>query len=187
MLDPKQTTKFSKGETELLSKLFGGDNPVLYILRNALYQFELTTSDRKLLEFSEDGKKLLKKILLPENSPDTPIGWTLNMYQNLKPIKDYSPEGALIHIKANDILIDYITQRLNWIFGEETKTNIMLEDLPKEKGSLEPEQRFIDMLAYHNICAYVEGRIIEIRANANPQEELTPEQQKEKNRKNSNK
>ena len=186
MFDPQQLDKYSKGELELIAKLFGGDSPTLYVLRNALHQYSLTTAERKLLEFSEDGKALLKKILLPENSPDTPFGWTLNMYQCLKPISNFSPEGAEIHIKANDILIAYIKQRLDWIIGEETTSKVVLEELPLEKGSLNPEERFINMLAYHQICDYINGRVAEIKGRANPQVELTPEQQKEKLAKDSN-
>ena len=43
------------------------------------------------------------------------------------------------------------------------------------------------MLAYHNICENVGGRIAEIKTRSTPPEELTPEQQKERNKKNSNK
>lgn len=186
MFDQKQTDKYSKGEIELIVKRFGGDNPTLYVLRNALYQFPLTVAERKMLEFSDDEKRLLKKILLPQNSPEHPLGWTLNMYQSLKEIRGFSGEGALIHIKANDILIEYIKQRLNWILGEETTSKIIFEELPLEKGSLDPEQRFIDMLAYHNICSYVEGRILEIKGRANPEPELTEEEKRKKAKQNSN-
>lgn len=184
----EQTDKYSDGEKELLYKLFGGENITLFILRKHLYQFELSKEERKLLQFNQDGLRLLKKIFLPENAPDTPIGWTLNMYQSLKPISGYSLDGALVHIKANDLLIDYITERYKALFPNPIKDNeLILESLPLENGALEEEDRFIRMLAYHNICAYIEGRIIEIKSRSNPVPELTPEQLKEKQAKDSTK
>ncbi len=186
LADPKQIDKYSEGEIELLEKMFGGDNPTLYVLRNALYQYELTKDERALLDFNPDEQKLLVKIFLPKNSPETPIGWTLNMYQSLTEIKNYAPEGAFIHIKANDILITYIAERLNEILAKgEVKNKIVLEGLPLEHEPYDKEERFINMLAYHNICAYISGRILEIKARANLPVEPTEAEKKAKAQKDS--
>lgn len=180
MLDTKQIDKYSNGELELIKKIFGGDSPNLITLRNILYQYKNT----EVLELSEDEVKLLKKILLPENSPETPLNWILNMYQGLKEIRNFSPEGALIHIEANDILVDYIKQQFNEVVHG-VQGHILLEELPLENGSLKDNDRFIRMLAYHNICSYIESRIAEIKSKANPPFELTPEEQKKKELQNS--
>lgn len=189
-MDKGQTNRFSKGDIFLFKKTFGGeDSPVLYALRNLLWQFELTAEDRKHLDFKGDVLELLKKSILPTNNSDVPISPVSNqqnVWMNLAYVKDFSPQGANYHFQAHDILMQYLKQQFHQLVtGTEPKSRkIVLEDLPTETGGLE-ETRFVNMMAYHKICQYLTGRINEIQTFANYPEEETEEQKKTKEKKNS--
>lgn len=184
MLNLKQVTKYSEAEVELLKRLFGGETPLYEALRNKLYQYPLREELKSLLKFSSDELKLLRKVFLPENYPETPLGWVLNMYQGLKKIEEYSISGAALHINAHDLLIQYLEQQFKEIETGKVGT-IVLSELPKFNGELTEEDRVVKVIAFNRICEYIENRLIEIKANANPAPELTEAQKKEKAQKDS--
>ncbi len=62
----------------------------------------------------KDNDKLLKvirKIFLPEVTPDAPLGENIDLWMTT-PIKDMSPEQALINITARNHLITHVEQSL---------------------------------------------------------------------------
>lgn len=172
-MDKGQLQRFSKGDIELFKKMFGERD--LFTLRKFLYQIELSKGES--LDFKKDEFLLLKKLLIPSNTDDVPLFQQDNLYHPLLKIREYHPEVAQYHIAANDILINYFRQEFNNLVTGDTKREIVLEDLPKEGRG---EDRFTNILAYHNICACIEGRMQQIQNMLNVKEELTPKQQKEK-------
>jgi len=186
-MDTNQKMRYSKDEVELITKTFGGDTRALYALRDLLWQFELTPEQTELLKFSDDVIKLLKKVLLPENNPDVPIFQQVSMYNSLMKIREYNPEPAVLHIKANDILIEYITAQFEKLTTGSTQSTLVLEDLPKPLGVDQDELRYVNMLAYHNIGAYIEGRIQELQILSTPVVEETPEEKAKREAANSTK
>jgi len=55
--------------------------------------------------------KLLRKVFLPELSPDVPLGQNIDLWMTLK-VEDMSPEDAVINIKARNQLIQHIEMQL---------------------------------------------------------------------------
>jgi hypothetical protein len=60
------------------------------------------------------------------------------------------------------------------------KGTMVLASLPDKKGADQEEIRYVNILAYHNIGAYIEGRINELKVLANPAPELSEEEKKKK-------
>lgn len=55
--------------------------------------------------------KLLRKIFLPELDPTAPIGQMIDLWMTV-PVKDMSPEEAMINLKARNQLIIHVDQQL---------------------------------------------------------------------------
>ena len=147
----------------------------LYVRRNHFRQFET-----KLPQFTDEQLVLLKKIFLPDNTPDVPIFQQVSMYQSLYKIREMNPLQGGLFIQANDILIRYMDQQFARLTNGDVEELLILARLPDEgKGSDQEELRFVNILAYHNIGAYIEGRIQEVKTVVE-QPEPEPTEEKEK-------
>jgi len=189
MRDKGQNMRWSKGEMELFKNTFGGDKgeELLVQIRDVLMQF----SDEPP-KLSEDVLALLEKMILPKLTSDLPIGFQADVYNALAGtpdragIKDFHPEVATLHIKAQDLVYDYLSQRLKVLNGEKVDFPISLLEM-KNRMNKTDDERLISMLAYLFLeHGYIEGSLQSIKTIAN-HKELTPEQQAEQNKKNSTK
>ncbi len=63
--------------------------------------------------FKDNDKllKVLRKIFLPEITPDAPIGENIDLWMTT-PIKDMSPEQVTINVTARNHLIQHVEQSL---------------------------------------------------------------------------
>ena len=182
-MDKDQKMRYSKKELEMLKVMFKNNEENLYALRNHFWQFE-----SKLPQFTNEQMVLLKKIFLPDNTPDVPIFQQVSMYQSLYKIREMSPMHGILFIQANDILIRYMDQQFARLTNNDVEELIILERLPDEgKGSDQEELRFVNILAYHNIGAYIEGRIQEIKTIVEQPEPESIEEKQKKLTKNSSK
>lgn len=182
-MDKDQKMRYSKKELEMLKVMFKNNEENLYALRNHFWQFE-----SKLPQFTDEQMVLLKKIFLPDNTPDVPIFQQVSMYQSLYKIREMSPMQGVLFIQANDILIRYMDQQFARLANNDVEELIILERLPDEgKGSDQEELRFVNILAYHNIGAYIEGRIQEIKTIIEQPEPESVEEKQKKLEKNSSK
>lgn len=182
-MDKDQKMRYSKKELEMLKVMFKNNEENLYALRNHFWQFE-----SKLPQFTDEQLVLLKKIFLPDNTSDVPIFQQVSMYQSLYKIREMSPMQGVLFIQANDILIRYMDQQFARLANNDVEELIILERLPDEgKGSDQEELRFVNILAYHNIGAYIEGRIQEIKTIVEQPEPESIEEKQKKLTKNSSK
>lgn len=74
-MDKDQKMRYSKKEMEMLKVMFKNNEENLYALRNHFWQFE-----SKLPQFTDEQLVLLKKIFLPDNTPDVFIFQQVSMY-----------------------------------------------------------------------------------------------------------
>jgi len=81
-------------------------------------EFRYTDAEMSLLKmtFAENDMliKLLRKIFLPELTPDAPIGQNIDLWMTIK-VDELSPEEALINLKARNSLIQHLEVCLNTI------------------------------------------------------------------------
>lgn len=55
--------------------------------------------------------KMLRKVFLPEIEPNAPLGQNIDLWMTLD-IAEQSPEQAMVNIKARNLLIQHVEQRL---------------------------------------------------------------------------
>lgn len=170
-MDKGQNARFSKSEMEALKASFK-DNEVVLAVRNVLLQLPA-----KEFHLSPEVLQILRKIILPELSGDVPVGRQSDGQAPLIGIRDALPEMALQQIKANDICIKYLSERLEALAGNEVK-GVSLSLLP-QAGEKTDNERLIDMLAYLHLVKYVENCANQIWLIANT-EEMTEEEKKKK-------
>jgi hypothetical protein len=80
-----QQMRISDKELELIKSTFAGNDELLMLLR---------------------------KVFLPEISPELPLGQNIDLWMTLK-IEDLSADEALINIKARNSLIQHVEMQLN--------------------------------------------------------------------------
>jgi hypothetical protein len=185
-MDKDQKMFFSKSELELTEQTFKDNDELLYALRSFFFQFELTDKEKDILKVKDNVLKLIKKFILPELAPDVPLYQQRHLYAPLFKIQDYNQEGALSHIYANDILIDYMTQMFIELESGEPAI-IKLESLPNPLGIDQEPMRYTNMLAYLKIISFIDERIGEIKNLANPPKEPTEEEKLKAEQMNSSK
>jgi len=180
-MDANQITRFSKGEMELIRNTFGGDGEqILYQIRNVFMQFE--SEPPKL---HKDVLAVLKKMILPELDIDVPLGQQADNYISLSNINQIPPDVAFLHIKAKDIVVNYLKQQFAELESGKLGT-IILEDLKKPEGKTD-EERFTSMMAFTFLVnAYIDSCLLNLKTLAN-QTEKTEEQLKEEAKANSTK
>ena len=186
LADPKQIMRYSEAEKALIKKAFK-DNPALYALRNLFWDLELSESEQKLLNFEADTLKLIKKVFIPEISGEIPLNQQVDFTADplLENLHQMNPALAVIMLDANDLMAEYLNQQFLKLVNEKFEGGIILKDLKKKMGIDQDEIRHINMLAYKSIKGYIDTRVYELKYLSDPPVELTPEQQKEKNKKNS--
>lgn len=180
-MDQNQTTRFSKGEMELIKNTFSGDGEqILYQIRNVFMQF-----GGEVPKLHKDVLSVLKKMMLPELEADVPLGQQADNYISLSNINQIPPDVAYLHIKAKDIVVNYLRQQYEELVSGKLGT-IILEDLKKPDGKTD-EERFTSMMAFTFLVnAYIDSCLLNLKTLAN-QVEKTEEQLKEEAKVNSTK
>lgn len=183
-MDEGQTMRFSKGEMELIRNTFSGKGEeILYQIRDVLLQF----SD-KVPMVSKETLDILEKILVPDLEVDVPLGQQADLYLSLTNIKEIHPEVAILHIKAKDLVVEYLKQRFEVLNGQKLHyvEEIKLTDLKSKENKTDTE-RFVSMMAYTFLVnAFIDGSLLHLKTMANKKEE-TPEELEKKAQVNSSK
>ena len=98
-------------------------------------QMRITEDEQKLIKSVYGNNPalvlLLRKMFLPEIDPQAPIGSAIDLWMTMK-LEDLSPEDALVNIKARNLLISHIDQRLMEI-SLLSKVNEETEDQKKAR------------------------------------------------------
>jgi len=186
-MDKKQTQRWSKSETELIKSTFGGEQggELLLQIRDVLMQFGY-----EIPSLEKDVTKILRKLILPVLNKDLPIGFQADVVNALAGtpehagIKDMLPEMAIIHIQANDVVIEYLNQRLCVLEHKDYEGKcISLKDLKGKAGG----DRLVNMMAYLFLeNSYIEAGLTSLKTMAN-QKELTEEEKTKMAKENSSK
>lgn len=189
-MDKGQIERFSKAEKELIKKVFK-DSVVLYSLRNFFWQVELP-EERKLLKFDEDTLRIIKKVMLPDIEREVPLGQQADETKDalLDQLAVMNPALAVIMIDANDLRVQYLTQRFNKIVSgklDPEEGELVLKDLKKPMSVEQDDIRHINMLAYQSICRYIDGKIYAFEHYSNPPKEETEKEKNERLEKDSTK
>lgn len=185
----EQKTRWSKDEMELIKANFQGEKglELLYKIRNVFFQKDSLSSKTGTytvmgdLKLEKEVIDIIRKMLIPTVDGEIPFSLQAN-YRNLlvgkeMDIRNFPLDMAVRQIKANDLSLKYIKQRIDVLGGGLDIDNITLESLalPKEKND---EERFIEMLAYLSLPSYMDAGLNELRNLANFKEETEEERKK---------
>ena len=184
-MDKGQEGAFSKDEVARIIQFTNSRPDALLILRNHFLQLGVHDEEKIYLkELADDVMALIGRFMLPTLSNQVPLPIYESQYARLDFIGQYSTEGALLHIKVNDLIIDYIEQQFEAI-KTDTEPHIVLAELPDgPKGVDQGEQRVINTLAYNKVVSLIVERLHKMSL-VRPLLEPDKEEEKKKNQKNS--
>ena len=107
---------------------------------------------------------------------DVPLTQQASMYSRLNKLEQLNPDIGVLHMEANDILIDYFEQEFaNLESGIRNHNAIVLANLPNKIENDHDFKRVTNMLAYNLIIPIIEGRIQSLVDLVAPAQE-TPEE-----------
>ncbi len=188
MRDKDQQFVFNEAELRLIKAVFAENDALIYTIRKVLLQFPLTLPEKELikLQVTPEVYAVIKKRILPDLDPDLPLG-QLSDYRTLmtQDLKQRPTEDLVPIIAAREIEIAYLEQQLNVFKDLEAEGEIKLTDLRKFKDK-NAMQLHIELYAYLNLLGYIDPMVNMLKVIAGQKEE-TPEQQRERMSRNSNK
>ena len=192
MAEEKRLNRFTKAEEDLIKNTFKGREDLLIALRKVFLQFPLTAVDLSILQLSLKSKEVLKAIrrrFLPEIEADLPFSALTRQVDQFTvlPMNQLMVEGAVGQIKAMDLFRRYMNQQIKVL--ESGKFNatpeIKLRDLTDIKDKTDMDL-YLGVFARNQILEQVEQQLLILDLKSN-ERDLTEDEQKEIQRKNSNK
>nr|AKH46953.1 hypothetical protein [uncultured marine virus] len=129
------------------------------------------------MELEGDVLDVLQKYVLPEMDSDLPIGQQNELFFTLDKISEYHPDVAVLHIQAMDKMVAYLNARFSVLCGEELVAELKLSQLKEPLGK-SPVERYVDMIAFQNIVAYLEKSFSNLKILAESREETEEEKEK---------
>lgn len=180
-MDTKQENRWNDQELALIKSVFK-DKEFIYALRDVLMGF----SDKFEHQTTEEVLAIVKKNILPQNSPDVPLMKQQDLCElSLDYINGFNAEQGILRIKAFDIAQDYLYRRLGVLEGKED-SGLQLRELRCTDYAVTDEDRFVKMLAYLQLGKYIEKSLSELTMIAS-YVELTPEEREKRQQMNSSK
>lgn len=172
----RQQARISNHEKELLKSVFKNNEDLLLAVRNLFFGFELTKEEKDMIEgaFKDEAiRRLMRKIFLPELQRDIPIQQSVDLWMTVG-IDGKAPDEIVTLLTARAILIRLLEHVLEFRLEEPS-------DLTINKDT-----DLAQLIARNQFIGHVELNLNIIRILAN-QEELSPEEQLERLKKDSNK
>lgn len=177
MPDKNQLFMFSADELSLIKNTFSDNDTLLYTIRKGFLQFPLTDVERGLLTTSltPGVLRVLRKRILPELSPEYPLGQLPSLLTTLtNDLKSKPLDDMALQFEAKQIELDYLEQQFKAL-TEATEETILLKALGEMKGKSDT-QRFVDLTAYLFLLGYIDPMLNFMKVLAGAKDE-TPEEQ----------
>lgn len=166
-MDKGQLMRYSQAELELIKLFVSSREDSVLILRNHFLQLGLTSEEQAFLKgLSADFLPVLQKTVLPDLTRDVPMNQQATLYNRVNNLEQINPDVGLLHIVANDIIIDFCTQQFN-LLSSDGEPTIILQDLRKPLGIDQDEIRVQNLIAYNQIIPLVEARLNNLTVLAN--------------------
>ena len=194
MVDRNQQFIFNSEELSVIKNTFAENEQLLYTVRKLFLQFELTDEEIAHLKsaITPAVVEVLKKRILPDLSPEYPLGQIPSMMTTLtEQLKSRDASEMAAHFEAKILEDRYLRQQfaeLERVISDGKKSElppIVLTELGDLEGK-DAHEQFVDMTAYLFLLGYIDPMFILIRSIAGDKEE-TIEQQKQRMTRNSSK
>jgi len=176
------TPRINEDDKVALRSMFAGRLELVTALRNVFFG-NATDQERYMVAeatSSDEAKRVLKKIILPEIASDDPFKQSIDLWQTVA-IKDETDERVPLVIEARRLLIDMLRQALKILDDSKAKApDIDIDSKPLEKIT------YVTLTARNTFISHVENQMVAIWTMANSTPE-SPDERNKRFKKNSNK
>jgi len=181
----EQTMRYTDEELDLIKSTFKDNLPLLKAIRKIFLQMRISESEEVIVKkkIKGDVLALVRKCFLPTLDGDAPINQVIDLWVTLD-IRNLPAPDAYHLLKAREIIIDYLDQQLNSFNEGGVDIDIKFNKLSTLVNN--PDTAIINLTARNTIVLHIENSINQLYILAN-QKELTKEEQKELDKKNSTK
>lgn len=147
--------RYTDDELVLINNTFAGQNELLLILRKHFLQGKLSKTEKDSMRLFASDKlfTVIKKTFYPEIDFSTPLGQLVDLWTNIN-TREKDVEGAWLEMAAREIVVRYISERINALIGE-TDGGLSFESLNFD-SSKPKEQNFINLSARNTIISHTE-------------------------------
>lgn len=167
-------------DKRIFKGLFTDNYELLQVVRNLFFGFELTAEQKEQIKDkfrSEESRKVMRKLFLPEISPNDPIGHS----------GDFWKTSEFMSVKEKEWFDSHRDAKLQIIDKLELALALLVDpDGNKPTIQVSSDDSLEDMVARNNFIGHVEQMLIYIYGYTG-EEELTPDALADRLRKNSNK
>jgi len=159
-----QKRRLSDESIMLFKSVFAENFELVIAMRKVLLGLELTTFDSSLissqLSNSEELYKIISDMFSPKLKGDEPLHQITDLWLPLN-VKEATTEAVLLQIKSRKILIKYIEERVNLLFGKTKEETIKLSDL-LDFDDIDNKDAFeihVNIHARNNIIQHIEAQL----------------------------
>lgn len=181
---------FTKADYALFKAAFHNNEELVYLVRKVLLQFPLSMEEKKQIkaQITPEIWALLKKRICPDLDADAPMGQLADLRLTLSTdLSKYGVEGMGPLFEAKQLEIDYLEQQFELL--KDVDSNLVevikLEDLKVLKGK-GPYFQYVHTTARNYLLTFIQQMLVLVQALADTPE-VSEEQRKEKQKKNSSK
>ena len=140
----------------------------------------LVKTTLRILEGNKTLHKILRKTIKPELTDEVPFDQLIDLTSVVN-FKDKMVDEAILHMKINQQVLDYLDQQLSVIENAswQKKQKLIFTDYANIKDKVD-WQIYIDIFTRNNILNMLEGRLKNIQTIAERTEETPEETEKRK-------
>lgn len=162
----EQTMRYSNQELQIIKNTFAENDDLLKTIRKVMLQMPLNAVDLSRLELIKKKEVLaiLRKTFLPTLDADAPINQQLDLWMTVQ-IVDKTSDEAYPHLKAREMVIDYIDQQLYMLeegckvpYGKEKIKFSKLVNLERVDTKV-----YIDMITRNTIVNHIEMQLMMLK------------------------
>lgn len=181
MRQKDQKMRFTDAELALFKSLFAENEDLLFVIRKAMLQFELTKAERKSLDtvMTEPVKALISKTFLPKLDADAPLFQLVDIHLGLNlDMKSKGVDDMWPYILSKDIQEEYLEQQLNYLFDENAPISIVLSDMTKGLQLKGAHDAYVMVNTRNYLLSYIDSNIQQIKFLAGESKETVEETKK---------
>lgn len=155
--------RYNERELGLIKSLFAENEQALMALRKKMHGATLSEVEKSLTTYNADSQAVISKTFLPQIDLDAPINQIIDLWMTVE-VKEKSPEEARIALKARELVIDYVSKRLE---GKKARS---LDSLTYD-AKKDDETNLVEMIARNTILGHIEQQLNQLNFLAGQKEE----------------
>lgn len=177
--EPKITEEgygmFSRDEMRLIRGIFKDNPNLIKAVRKFFFQGEMTAEEKNLLGMvkSLGGVKILKKCLLPEIDPESPLFQFADVFNGIS-TKDRNTEFVNMEIESKLILAQYLQGQFEILEGRTEINDVNLKELINFENK-EPVKRHIQLGCRNALLIHIDTMMQMIKTLSEIKEETADE------------